>query len=88
MLAKDLVQYNIIGDDISAMINAADISGPQLLCDSAVFLMVHLLHLRVTEIPSASLAACQHVIRWVFAKWIPRISPSMLTEPALILDSG
>lgn len=53
------------------MITAADVSGPVVLCDSALFLMMHLLHVRVIEVPGASLVACQHVIRWVFARWSP-----------------
>lgn len=53
------------------MVTAADVSGPVALCDSAVYLMMHLLHARVTEVPGASLVSSQHVIRWIFARWNP-----------------
>jgi len=71
MLARGLIQYHDIGEDVNAIIAAADISGPVLLCDSAMFLMMHLLHVNITEAPGASLVACQHVIRWLFARWHP-----------------
>jgi serine-protein kinase ATM len=71
MLVAKLIEYHEIGEDVNAMITAADVSGPVILCDSALFLMMHLLHVRVTEVPGASLVACQHVIRWVFARWNP-----------------
>jgi serine-protein kinase ATM len=70
-LAKGLVQYHDIGEDVNAIIAAADISGPPILCDSAIFLIMHLLHARVTEVPSSSLVASQHVTRWLFARWNP-----------------
>ena len=69
ILAAGLVQYREIGEDVDAMITAADISGPAILCDSAVLLMMHLLHARVTEVPGTSLIACHHVIKWLFTRW-------------------
>lgn len=71
MLATGVVQYHEIGEDVEAMITAADISGPVLLCDSSIFLMMHLLHVRVTEVPGASLTACSHVTRWLLSRWNP-----------------
>lgn len=71
MLATGLVEYQEVSEDVNAMITAADVSGPVALCDSALFLMMHLLHVRVTEVPGASLLVCQHVIRWLFARWNP-----------------
>lgn len=71
MLATGLVEYQEVCEDVNAMITAADVSGPVALCDSALFLMMHLLHVRVTEVPGASLLVCQHVIRWLFARWNP-----------------
>ena len=78
ILAKGLVQYHDIGEDVNAIIATADISGPPILCDSAISLMVHLLHARVTEVPSASLVASQHVIRWLFARWNPCKFPTFI----------
>lgn len=71
MLAANLVQYQEVGEDVNAMITSADVSGPVALCDSSLILMMHLLHVRVTEVPGASLIVCQHVIRWLFARWNP-----------------
>ncbi|KAF4634334.1 hypothetical protein G7Y89_g3781 [Cudoniella acicularis] len=71
VLARQLLQYQDIGKDVSAIITVADISGPVVLCDSAIFLMIHLLQLRITEVPSASLLTSHHVIRWMFARWNP-----------------
>lgn len=66
-----LIRYNEIGEDVKAMITAADVSGPVVLCDSSVLLMMHILHMRVTEVPGASLTASNDVIRWFFARWDP-----------------
>jgi serine-protein kinase ATM len=71
MLATGLIEYQEVGEDVNAMITVADVSGPVFLCDSALFLMMHLLHVRITEVPSTSLQVCQHVIRWLFARWNP-----------------
>jgi ataxia telangiectasia mutated family protein len=74
IVAKNLVQYHDIGEDIETIVVSADASGPAILSDSGLFLMTHLLHARVTEVPGASLAASQHVIRWLFARWDPGMS--------------
>lgn len=71
MLAAGLVQYHEIGEAIDGMITAADINGPAVLCDSSLFFMMHILHTRVTEVPGASLIACQYVTRWLFTRWNP-----------------
>lgn len=71
MLATGVVQYHEIGEDVEAMITLADISGPVLLCDSSILLMMHLLHVRVTEVPGTSLIACSHVTRWLLSRWNP-----------------
>ncbi|TAQ88370.1 hypothetical protein B7494_g3315 [Chlorociboria aeruginascens] len=77
ILARGLVQYHEVGEDVDMMITAADIHGPTVLCEASIQLMIHLLHTRITEVPGASLVACQHVIRWFFARWNP--GPSHLT---------
>ncbi|KAH7343071.1 serine/threonine-protein kinase-like protein tel1 [Rhexocercosporidium sp. MPI-PUGE-AT-0058] len=71
IVARGLVRYHEIGEDVGAIVTAADISGPVVLCDSSIFLMIDLLHARVTEVPGASLTTAQHVIRWLFARWNP-----------------
>ncbi|KIN04968.1 hypothetical protein OIDMADRAFT_39415 [Oidiodendron maius Zn] len=91
MLATGLIEYQDVGEDVNAMITAADVSGPVSLCDSALFLMMHLLHVRVTEVPNASLLVCQNVIRWLFARWSPAEKPlaalaAIHVQPCWILD--
>ena len=71
MIAKNLIPFHDIGEDIETIVESADASGPAVLCDSGLYLMTHLLHARITEVPGASLAASQHVIRWLFAQWDP-----------------
>ncbi|KAG0649001.1 Telomere length regulation 1, partial [Hyphodiscus hymeniophilus] len=71
MLARGVVQYHDVGEDVEAIITAADTSGPVLLCDSSIFLMMHLLNVRVTEVPGASLVACSHATRWLLSRWNP-----------------
>jgi ataxia telangiectasia mutated family protein len=79
IVARNLVQYHDIGEDIETIVTSTDASGPAVLCDSGLFLMTHLLHARITEVPGASLAASQHVIRWLFARWDPGMSTIFLT---------
>ncbi|KAI9052230.1 hypothetical protein LZ554_003587 [Drepanopeziza brunnea f. sp. 'monogermtubi'] len=71
IISRKLVQYQDIGEDVGSIVTSADINGPVVLCDSSMFLMMDLLHSRVTEVPSASLSTAQHVIRWLFARWNP-----------------
>ncbi|KAI6709508.1 hypothetical protein JHW43_007959 [Diplocarpon mali] len=71
MIANRLVQYRDIAEDVGSIITSADISGPVVLCDSSIFLMVDLLHTRVREAPGANLTTASHVIRWIFARWNP-----------------
>ena len=74
IVANKLIPYHDIGEDIETIVTSADASGPAVLSDSGLFLMTHLLHARITEVPGASLAASQHVIRWLFARWDPGMS--------------
>ena len=77
LIGLNLVSIREVGEDVNNMVTAADTSGPTLLCDSAIFLMAHLLNARITEVPGASLLTSQHVIRWLFAKWNPGICISL-----------
>ncbi|PQE18076.1 Phosphatidylinositol 3 protein [Rutstroemia sp. NJR-2017a BVV2] len=69
--AKCLVAYRDIEESVKAIITTADISGPPILCDSSIALMMHFLQVDISEAPGTSLAACQHVVRWLFGKWNP-----------------
>ncbi|KAH8801582.1 ataxia telangiectasia mutated [Xylogone sp. PMI_703] len=71
ILSQDIIKHSEVSEDINAIITTSDTNGPAVLCDSALFLMMHLLHTRITEVPGASLAASQNVIRWLFTKWNP-----------------
>ncbi|KAG9234773.1 serine/threonine-protein kinase-like protein tel1 [Amylocarpus encephaloides] len=75
ILARRLLSYQDVGEDIGAMVTSADVSGPVVLCDSAIFLMMHLLHTRIAEVPSAGLKTSQHTVRWLFARWTPADRP-------------
>ncbi|RFU31795.1 hypothetical protein B7463_g4570, partial [Scytalidium lignicola] len=66
-----LIKYGEVAEDINAIISAADTNGPAVLCDSAIFLMMHLLHTKIIEVPGISLVASQNIIRWLFTKWNP-----------------
>jgi ataxia telangiectasia mutated family protein len=71
ILAANLLIYRDVSEDVSAIITSADVSGPVLLCDSSILLMMHLLQIRIREVPGASLTTSKHAIRWLFAKWDP-----------------
>jgi ataxia telangiectasia mutated family protein len=71
ILASQILLYRDVGEDVSAIVTSADVSGPVMLCDSSIFLMMHLLQTRIREVPSASLGTSKHTIRWLFAKWDP-----------------
>ncbi|KAK3938496.1 hypothetical protein QBC46DRAFT_292278 [Diplogelasinospora grovesii] len=66
-----LLTNHELADDINQIITTADISGPAVLVDSSLVLMLGLLRLRNTMFPNASQATSNHVIRWVFIKWNP-----------------
>lgn len=69
LLAKGLVKYQGIAEDVNAMIATPELSGPAILADSSLSLMAHLLHIRNMEMPGTSSVASQNVIRWVFTRW-------------------
>ena len=71
ILEADLIPYHLIRDDINSLITAAEVSGPALLVDSSLILMLHLLHVRNANLPSASEATSSHIIRWLFSRWKP-----------------
>jgi ataxia telangiectasia mutated family protein len=71
ILTRRILLYRDVGEDISAIVISADVSGPVILCDSSIYLMMHILQTRTSEVPSASLSTSKHIIRWLFAKWDP-----------------
>ncbi|EJT81195.1 hypothetical protein GGTG_01179 [Gaeumannomyces tritici R3-111a-1] len=71
ILESDLLPYHEIADSVNTIITTADISGPAVLVDASLVLMLHLLHLRNTMLPGASQATRSHITRWLFSKWNP-----------------
>ncbi|OAA62035.1 phosphotidylinositol kinase [Niveomyces insectorum RCEF 264] len=71
ILETKIIPYHLIGDDINNLVTAAEVSGPALLADSSLILMLYLLHTRNSALPSASQATSNHIIRWVFSRWKP-----------------
>ncbi len=71
ILDSHLIPHHEIVNDINGIVTAADISGPALLVDSSLRLMLHLLHLRNAMLPNANQATSNHIIRWVFSRWRP-----------------
>ncbi|EFW99426.1 phosphotidylinositol kinase [Grosmannia clavigera kw1407] len=71
ILEAELIPHHVIGDDINSLVTVAEVSGPAVLCDSSLILMLHLLHLRNTILPSASEVTSNQIIRWAFSRWKP-----------------
>ncbi|RYP47410.1 hypothetical protein DL768_006525 [Monosporascus sp. mg162] len=71
VLTNDLLPYRDIADDVNAMITTADVNGPAVVVDSSLLFMTRLLHLLNYQLPSASYATCNHVVRWMFLRWDP-----------------
>ncbi|KAI2462909.1 hypothetical protein F4781DRAFT_418382 [Annulohypoxylon bovei var. microspora] len=71
IITHELVPYRDIADDINSMIMSADVNGPAVVVDSSLVLMTTLLNLRNFQVPSASYATCNHVVRWMFFRWDP-----------------
>lgn len=71
ILESDLIPKHELVDEINVMVTNSDISGPAVLVDSSLVLMLHLLCLRNTVLPNASQATSSLIIRWAFAKWNP-----------------
>ncbi|RYP61820.1 hypothetical protein DL769_007545 [Monosporascus sp. CRB-8-3] len=80
MLTNDLLPYRDIADDVNAMITTADVNGPAVVVDSSLLFMTKLLHLLNYQLPSASYATCNHVVRWMFLRWDPEW-PQAITGP-------
>ncbi|KAL2017023.1 hypothetical protein VTK56DRAFT_2667 [Thermocarpiscus australiensis] len=71
ILRANLVPRHELADDVNLIVTTADISGPSVLVDSSLILMLSLLRLRNTMFPNASQATSNHIIRWVFVRWSP-----------------
>ncbi|KXX80497.1 Serine/threonine-protein kinase tel1 [Madurella mycetomatis] len=71
IVKANLVPRHELADDVNQIVTTADISGPSVLVDSSLILMLALLRLRNTMFPNASQATSSHIIRWVFVKWSP-----------------
>ncbi|KAK3375347.1 hypothetical protein B0H63DRAFT_563264 [Podospora didyma] len=71
ILKDDLIVRHELANDINQIIITADISGPAILVDSSLVLMLALLRIRNMMFPNASQATSNHIIRWVFVKWNP-----------------
>ncbi|KAK3295607.1 uncharacterized protein B0H64DRAFT_474533 [Chaetomium fimeti] len=71
VLKANLVPRHELADDVNQIVTTADISGPSVLVDSSLTLMLSLLRLRNNMFPNASQATSNHIIRWVFVRWSP-----------------
>ncbi|KAK4151510.1 hypothetical protein C8A00DRAFT_17083 [Chaetomidium leptoderma] len=71
ILEANLVPRHELADDVNQIVTTADISGPSVLVDSSLNLMLSLLRLRNNMFPNASQATSNHIIRWVFVRWSP-----------------
>ncbi|KIH88290.1 ataxia telangectasia mutated family protein [Sporothrix brasiliensis 5110] len=71
MLETELIPYHAIGDDVNNLVTAAEVSGPALLVDSSLVLMMHLFHVRNATLPSASETTSNNITRWLFSRWKP-----------------
>ncbi|KAH6850055.1 Serine/threonine-protein kinase tel-1-like protein [Chaetomium sp. MPI-CAGE-AT-0009] len=71
VLKANLIPRHELADDVNQIVTTADISGPSVLVDSSLILMLSLLRLRNNMFPNASQATSNHIIRWVFVRWSP-----------------
>ena len=71
ILDSELLPYHAISDEVNSIVTTADVTGPAILSDTSLALMLLLFHVRNTRLPSASQSTCSHIIRWVFLKWNP-----------------
>ncbi|KAK4175025.1 putative serine/threonine-protein kinase TEL1 [Triangularia setosa] len=79
VIRASLIPRHELADDVDHIITTADISGPAILVDSSLKLMLSLLRLRNGMSPNSSQATANHIIRWVFVRW----SPAELTYASL-----
>ncbi|KAI1313631.1 phosphatidylinositol 3 [Xylaria venustula] len=71
MLKNNLLTYSEIRGDINDIVTTADVNGPAVLVDSSLMLMTILLQLRNHNLPNASHATNNHIIRWMLSRWSP-----------------
>lgn len=84
MLDQALVRYDSISDEINSIVTTADINGPASLTDASLALMLRLVQLRNMELPNASQATSQQVVRWLFLRWNPgRYALLLAVRPGL-----
>ena len=66
-----LITSRDVADDINQIVTTADISGPAVIVDSSLNLMLSMLQARNTLFPNTSQSTCSLIIRWIFVKWNP-----------------
>ncbi|KAH8169718.1 phosphatidylinositol 3- and 4-kinase domain-containing protein [Sarocladium implicatum] len=71
MLDADVLPYSDVREEVTTIITSADVNGPAVLSDSAIFLISSIFHIRNTKVPNASRNTCSQVIRWLFLRWNP-----------------
>ncbi|KAL2752788.1 hypothetical protein ACRALDRAFT_1052581 [Sodiomyces alcalophilus JCM 7366] len=91
IIESDVLPYHSISDEINSLVATADVNGPATLVDSSITLMMRLLYLRNTKLPSASQSTSHHIIRWTFFRWNPvdltfASSKAIHTHPCELAD--
>ncbi|KAI1504164.1 phosphatidylinositol 3 [Biscogniauxia marginata] len=71
IVTHEILSYREIADDVNNIVTTADVNGPALVIDSSLVLMTALLHLRNHQLPNASHATCNHIVRWMLLRWDP-----------------
>ncbi|KAI1489322.1 phosphatidylinositol 3 [Biscogniauxia mediterranea] len=71
IVTSEILSYREIADDVNNIVTNADVNGPAVVVDSSLLLMTALLHLRNHQLPNASHATCNNIVRWMLFRWDP-----------------
>ena len=71
LLRQEKVQHAEFQDTADKMLSSIDLSGPALLCDSAIYFWGLFLAMKARLAPASMYFTSGKVSQWIFARWQP-----------------
>ena len=71
LISRGLIEYPSISKDVDNMLQATDINGPAIVCDSALTLWSLILEKRNSIVHTAQYHAGERLFQWFCSKWRP-----------------
>lgn len=78
ILDRGIVDYTSISSGVEAMVQAADLNGPAVLCDSSLRLLAQVMAKRTETAPGMRTRTGEALFQWFISKWHPSMYPLLV----------